>query len=379
MEYKAFLDTTILQEKRPVTYRSLARSQNIHVNVAKQALYHYTTVESSAVAIYCLTGTLADNTLSVRLVNQADLQEMKKRYRQITGIHVYSVLPYDPKDLSVLVTTNTDMVTSSLDDKIKNGLIQNKSLKIINNTSSTTTPAATQPPSVSKKEPSTAPVSSSTTKKPAPAATKPVTPSKRKGTLSFAKASSQPKKQAVEAPKTSPSSTSQPRKVKTIQESDDDESEDEEELDARLARSAKIEVDDIFSDDGDDDDEAMTDTGKEDNAEDKGAPSPTMDVDEENETTADKASISSKSDEEEDQQQEQVTTPGKVRRKVQKKKTYKNERGFLVTEDVWEWEEVDADEVPKTSAPSPKKTPPSTPSKKTSGQQKNLLSFWGKR
>lgn len=102
------------------------------------------------------------------------------------------------------------------------------------------------------------------------------------------------------------------------------------------------------------------------------------------------------------------TTPGKTKRKVLKKKQYTNERGFmgksgrdikngityiylhdLVTEDVWEWEEVDAPEAAeaatKTTMNSPKRTPeePKKKSfggkKKSGGAQQDLFSFWKKR
>jgi hypothetical protein len=59
-----------------------------------------------------------------------------------------------------------------------------------------------------------------------------------------------------------------------------------------------------------------------------------------------------------------------------------------VTEDTWEWEEVDAETLaaPKKTAASKPKTSPAAPSakksattKKAPGEQKSLLSFWGKR
>jgi hypothetical protein len=72
----------------------------------------------------------------------------------------------------------------------------------------------------------------------------------------------------------------------------------------------------------------------------------------------------------------------------------KNETDFFfsasygtVTEDTWEWEEVDAETSAapkKTPAPKPKAAPPpsakkSITTKKAPGEQKSLLSFWGKR
>lgn len=105
------------------------------------------------------------------------------------------------------------------------------------------------------------------------------------------------------------------------------------------------------------------------------------------------------------------STPGKTKRKVLRKKTTKNARGLLgkyiykktictlykksvhsifiiVTEEVWEWEEVDESEVPKSkpiptisvkpkAASSSKSTPKKTGNTKGAGQT-NLFSFFKK-
>ncbi|CAO3676900.1 unnamed protein product [Rhizopus stolonifer] len=88
--------------------------------------------------------------------------------------------------------------------------------------------------------------------------------------------------------------------------------------------------------------------------------------------------------------------PGKIKRKVLKKKTTTNARGHLVTEEVWEWETVDATDeekdkpaTAKPATPKPAPAKPATPAnptstKKTPGnkktvQSKNILSFFGKK
>ncbi|ORZ23248.1 DNA polymerase subunit Cdc27 [Absidia repens] len=409
MDFKDYLDTTVLQEKKPVTYRSLARKLNIHVNIAKQVLYHYSTVEPSVVPVFCLTGTLADNSFSIRLVNQDDLDETKKLYRQLSGVHVYSLLPCRPKDFSVLVAANKDMVAVSVEDRIKNGLIYNSSVKTNNQGNAEV--SSLPPPSDSKAHITSTPSptkntteksifgSASTTKSTAMATAKSkmtssTTPTKRKGTLSFEKATPRAKKQELEKPKSPPPSTPC-RKIKIIQESDEEESEDEEALDERLARSAKIQVNDIFSDDEEEQNPDVETNSKDDDDDDDddgGARSTTtrpssMDIDTDDDNIAE--DVSTKMDQDENNEQDQQITPGKIRRKVQKKKTYRNERGFLVTEDVWEWEEVDSDTpATKTTAGLPKSktaASPSSPAKRSStpkkapGEQKSLLSFWGKR
>ncbi|KAI8327596.1 DNA polymerase subunit Cdc27 [Chlamydoabsidia padenii] len=371
MDYKDYLDTTVLQEKTPVTYRSLARRLNIHVNTAKQALYQYSLGQRSVVVIYYLSGTLVDNSFAIRLVNQDDLEETKKLYRQLSGVHVYSLLPCKPKDLSVLVTVHKDMVDATIEDRVKNGMISNDSISIVKSgtktvTTTTTTPAPKAPSITSSASIKDISSKSNITKKPTPSTATTQIPAKRKGTLSFEKAT--PKKKVAVEKKRSPS-PSPSRKVKSIQISDDEESEDEEALDARLARSAKIQVSDIFSDD--DEDENMTNTSEQ----------KPEDDDHSMKTASPSPDNIEYDDVKEDKEPEETTTPGKIRRKVQKKKTYRNDRGFLVTEDVWEWEEVDAEvsapskpEAPKAK-PAPKK---SSTTKKASGEQKSLLSFWGK-
>lgn len=76
----------------------------------------------------------------------------------------------------------------------------------------------------------------------------------------------------------------------------------------------------------------------------------------------------------------------RVKRKVLKKKHYKDEKGFLVTEDVYEWESHSEDEVtePVLKRKAPPVSPSKTDSKKTArkggpADQKSLLSFWGKK
>lgn len=77
----------------------------------------------------------------------------------------------------------------------------------------------------------------------------------------------------------------------------------------------------------------------------------------------------------------------RLKRKVLKQKRYQDERGFLVSEDVYEWESYSEDET--TSEPVLKrKAPPASPSKNDSkktakkgstADQKSLLSFWGRK
>lgn len=76
----------------------------------------------------------------------------------------------------------------------------------------------------------------------------------------------------------------------------------------------------------------------------------------------------------------------RLKRKILRKKHYKDEKGFLVTEDVYDWESYSEDEttppVLKRKAPpaSPSKTDSKKPARKSGpADQKSLLSFWGKK
>ncbi|KAI9307595.1 DNA polymerase subunit Cdc27 [Cunninghamella echinulata] len=393
LDFKSFLDTTVLQEKKPVTFKLLARTLNIHVNLAKQALYQYATSEPSVTTIYCITGILEDNVTSIQLIESNKLEETKKRYLKVSSVHVYSIIPYQPKDLSVLVLANKDIMNVSREDRIKNGLIQNRAIEIKKVNQSTTTSSTNTTKSTVNIQSSNHANQIKTTTSSTSTKSKVTTPAKRKGTLSFDKAP-KPKKSATETTKSvvETSNSEQPefknKTIKSIQISDDEEDEeDEESLDARLARSATIHVNDIFSDDEEMDDESKSTkaTDNSANGENKTttAAAPDMDIDIDNhDDDKNEPEPSALSDENENHE----VTPGKIRRKVQKKKTYKNERGFLVTETVWEWEEVDDDTVHKSAEASTKKTPTlqqsktakkPTNSKKT--EQKSLLSFWGKQ
>lgn len=77
----------------------------------------------------------------------------------------------------------------------------------------------------------------------------------------------------------------------------------------------------------------------------------------------------------------------RLKRKVLKQKRYTDETGFLVSEDVYEWESYSEDET-TTEPVLKRKAPPASPSKNDSkksakkgsaADQKSLLSFWGKK
>lgn len=130
------------------------------------------------------------------------LIETKRSYKQITGIHVYSVTPVDTNDFSLLYTACKDFPRVSLEDRIKSGILKNANVTFKDLQSS-------RP--VEVKKPITPPVSRPAPAKPAPAkpsATPTKTSLKRKGTLSFGPSTT--KKQAIETPQAAAKVQSKP-------------------------------------------------------------------------------------------------------------------------------------------------------------------------
>ncbi|KAJ8657882.1 hypothetical protein O0I10_006410 [Lichtheimia ornata] len=357
-----YLTVTVLQEKRPVTYKLLARQLGLHVNKAKQALWTFAQANEQVRSVYYIGGELiGEDRYTMRLVKDNELEETKKLFKTITGMHVYSVLPYEPKDLSVLVTASRDIPHLALADRIKCGVFKCSTADDTYQPSKTSTTASTTTTSTFAKQPepaTTKPASSE--KKPEPAPKKSTTASifgeKNTTSTTLGKRQEREEEKSTSKNKNVPSTSSAPKK--------------------QSPPPPSVSADDIFFDDGDED---MKDAG-----------TPVRD---DPMQTDDKANTPDKAPVQEEEAAPSSpattsTTPGKTKRKVLKKKQYTNERGFMVTEDVWEWEEVDAPEAAATTTTtmnSPKRTPeePKKKSfggkKKSGGAQQDLFSFWKKR
>ncbi|KAG2206025.1 hypothetical protein INT46_000096 [Mucor plumbeus] len=407
-DYNEYLNITVLQENKPVTYKSLARSVGIHVNKAKQALYEFSESQSNIRAVYCITGiSLKSNQFSIQLVKDAELDEAKKGYKEISGIHVYSVTSFDPDDFSIFYNACRDAPKLAIEDRIKCGILKNSNV-ILRDTSSINRPAATEIKSstISNAKHLT---SNATTKSAAPSnpfnskakstasptlvdnMTKSTTASsklssatsttvKRKGTLNFGPATT--KKQAV----TSSPKTKEPIS-KPVAKTSINKMKPKNEHEVRMAKTS-IKASDIFSDD-----EEEEDVEEEDQIDE---PQPVEDLDIEEEDVD--MDMDQETEEKEIEEEEPSVAslpsplPGKARRKVLKKKTTKNSRGFLVTEEVWEWETVDEDEIksitPTSTTTTTKPSITQQNTKKTSSKsvknakkptgQSNLFSFFKK-
>ncbi|ORX43205.1 hypothetical protein DM01DRAFT_1387187 [Hesseltinella vesiculosa] len=374
-EIISYLDTTIQHEKKTITFKGLSRAMNLHVNVAKQALYDYAASHQDLTAVYSVSGSLENKSFLVKLSTANDLNDTKHLFQKVLGVHVYCILPNMPKDAAPLVQANHDLANASIDDRFEQGMIRNKAITLRSKSTVKAAPPASTPPTTSQPAPKPVsnPVLNKASKTTSPASAKPITqtkatakattPAKRKATLTFD--GHKAKKQAVQE-KVNDDKPTTSRKVRTIQESDEEEEEeDEESLDARLARSATLQNnDDFFSDDEDDVKDHDMNDAQPKSPEPAAQPSSPVETTELSETTS---------------------APGVRRRKIQRKKTYKNEQGYLVTEMVSDWEEVPEEDVPSTSAKPVQKPAPAPTSKKSSGskktntEQRSLLSFWGKR
>ncbi|KAI8641224.1 DNA polymerase subunit Cdc27 [Parasitella parasitica] len=383
-DYMEYLDVAVLQENKPVTYKSLARAVGIHVNKAKQVLYEFSEAHQDVRAIYCITGILLkSNQFNIQLVKDAKLEDAKKGYKEISGVHVYSITSFDPEDFSIFYSACRDAPKLTIEDRVKCGILKNSNVAL-RNTASTARKATneTQTSTISKTKPLTSNISS----KPAAPTTnivsnetksnakssKPSKPSKpssdtpaaakRKGTLNFGPSIT--KKQAVassakmEEPVSKPVAKKSIAKMKPKNEHDD--------LDVRMAKTS-IKASDIFSDE-EEHEEDEEDEDEEEEKEEVREPEPEEDleIEEDLEVEEEKEDVNMDTDEEKREPSAPVSAAapsGKARRKVLKKKTTKNSRGFLVTEEVWEWETVDEDEI-KSSTPTA-----ALPSKALTAQQ----------
>lgn len=77
-----------------VTYKSLSKELQIHVNVAKQILwkfYEKYCKKHNIECTYLLIGTLKDSGMCVEVVREAALSKAKKRFSEIISEHLYSV------------------------------------------------------------------------------------------------------------------------------------------------------------------------------------------------------------------------------------------------------------------------------------------------
>ncbi|QDS73192.1 hypothetical protein FKW77_002607 [Venturia effusa] len=434
-QYKKWLALNVLNEDRVINYRQLSRALKVHTHLAKQMLYDFHHNQNakkpeSVHATYLITGTvrtgppapstngtLGDSflqsspfpssmpepdtdfeidpdenpvkedvpTITIHLVQEEQLEEAQEEFEDIHSIFVYSLEAGPIKDIQRLTTCNRDIVTQfSSEDPLESyktyGIPHNPNVKRRTN---------------KRPMPSTAPPAAKAVTKPAPKTTpvaKEVAPPAAKLSRSTSDQTKSQKKNGE--PKASTPSLqreksdlfksfakTKPPKAKplahgTATPMSEDEAEDEdvvmEETEeqkqkaeaSRKARQEQAEALKKMMEDSDED-EPMADAPTVDEAVEEGSP-----IDE----------LPPK----EDEKQETVTVQGgrrRGKRQVIKKRTMKDDEGYLVTKEEAVWESFSEEE------PEPKKkktnfpAPTTAKGKKGTGKpgQGNIMSFFGKK
>ncbi|XP_064085221.1 DNA polymerase delta subunit 3-like [Macrobrachium nipponense] len=119
------LDEFINDEGKVVTCKTLCLTLKVHVNVAKQMLYHYVTKKRNEdkgddlCVTYVVSGVVAGKNeqpdmQKVLLVREENLNAVKSTMKKVVSVHVYSISKSKLKDLSVLYTSNIDEVKRNL-------------------------------------------------------------------------------------------------------------------------------------------------------------------------------------------------------------------------------------------------------------------------
>ncbi|WPH04648.1 Hypothetical protein R9X50_00754100 [Acrodontium crateriforme] len=434
--YTEYLAANVLNEQQLISYRSLSRALKVHSNLAKQMLFEFHNKQNSKKpgtvhATYLITGTKRqtkssqangtetrddDDTVmqssppfpgssapvhdedeeevptvvrSVMLVKEEQLEKAKATFDSIIGIHVYSLQAKGLSDTQALTECNRKIATSYASEDPQEvwkqyGTIQNPNAKRrttrgvpLQKVASKAVPAPKVIPPTTAKQPSTfgkaapkpqtssRPISKASTPEPA---SKP--PAAKKDASALFKSFAKTKPKAKQEESQGSGTTSQDTKDEPMGGFSDDEDEfnddgviDEIETKMPAGKSKKERAADL---------EAMMDQEDEPMED---APEPV--VDDAAENAIDKPEAPP-------EPQETVTVQNgrrRGRRRVMKKKTVKDEDGYLVTKEEAAWESFSEDE------PAPKKLKPTTTNAKSGGGPKkatkigqgNIMNFFGKK
>ncbi|XP_070701317.1 DNA polymerase delta subunit 3 isoform X2 [Pempheris klunzingeri] len=116
------IDEFVHDHNKIVTYKWLSLTLGVHVNTAKQMLYHYLDhkrKESSAQinATYLVSGKFVDNgqtSHKVSVVKEDQLEDFKSKMSLIVSVHVYSVQKALLRDSGPLYSVDYDAVKDNL-------------------------------------------------------------------------------------------------------------------------------------------------------------------------------------------------------------------------------------------------------------------------
>ncbi|KAK9764460.1 hypothetical protein K7432_008016 [Basidiobolus ranarum] len=362
------LREVICEDKSIVTYKWLSRQLRIPANNAKKLLYQFVTESTEQVhCIYCVAGILmASDVHHIILVVQEDLEVTKKKFSKVTGVHVYSVQASRPQDGEAVLLAAPKPVDDPANPS-EFASIVNPNISIVKRS----TPIQKPQTKIKPSEPIHSKLDLGSQNTPGgnaklvPSQPKVAEKPPAKTVNSFFSSGKSKKAQPIKKEEPKMEIEEEPiverrkrtRKVKSIVQSDDDEEMiDVTEPDDHNLSSSKNEA-----------------------VEDKPTPEQGMDVD---------AAVDIEVEAEADVQElpNNNTKRKRGRRRIQKKRTYKNDRGYMVTEDVYEWESC-TDEEPEpnkvetsTTLPVKSKVKKENGSEKKAKQgQKSLMSFWGKK
>uniref|UniRef100_A0A673A7D7 DNA polymerase delta subunit 3 n=1 Tax=Sphaeramia orbicularis TaxID=375764 RepID=A0A673A7D7_9TELE len=116
------IDEYVNDHNKIVTYKWLSLTLGVHVNTAKQMLYHYLDhkrKESGAQlhATYLVSGKFVDNgqtSHKVSVVREEQLEDFKSKMNLVVSVHVYSVQKALLKDSGPLYSVDYDAVRENL-------------------------------------------------------------------------------------------------------------------------------------------------------------------------------------------------------------------------------------------------------------------------
>ncbi|GIZ41522.1 hypothetical protein CKM354_000482500 [Cercospora kikuchii] len=441
-DYNEYLAASVLNEQQLVSYRNLSRALKVHSNLAKQMLYEFhrkqnTKKPGSVHATYLVTGTKQsstqtngtqsqndgedtvmqsspplpsssfqrsdederDSTLvkTIMIVKEENLEQAKAQFDAITGIHIYSLQANGLSDIQTLTECNRKVMTDyASEDPLKDwkqyGVIQNPNVKRRErrNGPPPAAPApakkaepvkAAAPPTLTKQASTASNASAKAATEPAKTTTSKTTVAKKDTSnifKSFAKGAASANAKRSESQQSSKAATPAPAEDVDMTGFSDDDDDDggsglAEEPDAKqpsgpTKKDRKADLEAMM----DMDDEPMEDA----------APTPEAEKEEEEEAH-DEGAIDKPAAKEEPN--EKVTVENgrrRGRRRVMKKKTVKDEEGYLVTREEAAWEsfseEEPAPKKPKTSAPAPSTNKPAAKKGGKPGQG-NIMSFFAKK
>lgn len=429
-EYNDFLAGHVLNDEEIVTFRKLSRILHVHVNVAKQMLYAFHESSNKIHPASChatfivhgwqepprqeigsqlqssfdstsTDGNEVKRSQVIALVPEEDLEAIKASFTEIRSIYVYSLEPGRFSDTSVLATVDVpriDDLPSAVDIY---GIISNEDAKRTTSTPSSLFKAMDQPTNRlasngsmekgeniletvdpqevratrKKSEPmqkENRDVEREDVKPPVDKSTKPTEQARQPAKLETKR---EPKPKTKKLNSLRPERQPSPMEVDTTPDANSEESMPirKKKTTAQEAREMEDLKKSMLEDD------AMSGVEEEGNSVETPA----------SETGKEQAALQPlEKPKEESQASQEESQPQhrRGRRKVIHKDTSRDEKGYLVTRDEVFWESYSEDEQPAEAKPKTLTKPASLPARKAAsaagkkgqGDQRSIMSFFGK-